>query len=395
MTAVITRSRVRNNPLSMLTIMLNTIERTYAYVLICALAVIGGCNSESPTALSERLTFVGRLERGAAVHVVVYRGSDTISGTSLSLSATPVDAVTIGGDGTVTLLRAGSLTVRAKLQDGKTVTSTVNVSVPPSIVFDLSVDGHRAIYRAALDGEDLARLSSVIGTNMHPTVAGELVVFTSFRSGQADLYSVLLTDSTERQITALAGNETEPALSPDGRRLAFIRDNSGAGRVWISSSDGSGPVRLTSITDPSPEAAPAWSNDGRLLFTSTEFGSADLGLASASVPPVVTFLDSANTRSAEVEGAWNASGTRVAFVSTRSGNPQLYVLEVASGIVKLIAGAGSNVAQPIWLTDGRIVFAAFKAGVRSLAWVDPQEEADVVHTIPLPNGNPQNPAAVR
>ncbi len=60
-----------------------------------------------------------------------------------------------------------------------------------------------------------------------------------------------------------AGQEVMPAWSPDGKRLAFIRQTSGTptADLWIANLDGSGLVRLLGSDGRSSES-PAWSPDG-------------------------------------------------------------------------------------------------------------------------------------
>src|SRR5437016_8244826 len=61
-----------------------------------------------------------------------------------------------------------------------------------------------------------------------------------------------------------------PAMSPDGRWVAFIRssiveaENRRQGELWIAAADGSAPPRR--ISDPAMNAStPRWSPDGTLL----------------------------------------------------------------------------------------------------------------------------------
>src|SRR5919204_6159189 len=70
-----------------------------------------------------------------------------------------------------------------------------------------------------------------------------------------------------------------PAMSPDGRMVAFIRttiveaDNRRQNELWIVPTDGGAPPRR--LSDPSVNAsAPRWSPDGRLLaFTARRRGA--------------------------------------------------------------------------------------------------------------------------
>ena len=66
-------------------------------------------------------------------------------------------------------------------------------------------------------------------------------------------------------LTTYSGSESEPALSPDGKQVAFVWDGVGRNNfdVYVRLVDGGDALRLT--TDPAEDHAPAWSPDGRQL----------------------------------------------------------------------------------------------------------------------------------
>ena len=69
---------------------------------------------------------------------------------------------------------------------------------------------------------------------------------------------------------ARRSQDTSPAFSQDGRRLAFIATSDGNPEIYVMNADGSGLVRLThSIAD---EASPHFAADGRVLFSSNRRG---------------------------------------------------------------------------------------------------------------------------
>jgi TolB protein len=329
------------------------------------------------------------------VLVVVRNGADSLSGSQLELTVNPVDGADVAADGTLTFKLAGPLNVSALLPGGTIVSGTIDVAIPPTIVFDLSVNGNRDIYSAALDGGDLMRLTTAGGDDVHPSVAAGMMVFSSFRDGEEDLYALPLAGGLERRLTTTPENESAPALSPDGGQLAYVSDSGGVGRIRIANSDATNTHRLTAVTSPSPEAAPSWSPDGRLVFTSTEGGGANLSVAAAAeIATMPTLLAAANSSAAEVDAAWSPDGTRIAFISDRTGLARLYLLDLTTSHLVPITSAGDDVAQPAWLPDGRIVYATFLGSTWRLHWVDPSAPG-TIHDIPLPAGDPQHPAPVR
>jgi Tol biopolymer transport system component len=69
-----------------------------------------------------------------------------------------------------------------------------------------------------------------------------------------------------------------PAYSPDGKRIAFSSDRSGAWEVWVCDRNGSNAVQLTSLRGEDNDRA-TWSPDGRtILYTQIDQSGADLML---------------------------------------------------------------------------------------------------------------------
>lgn len=56
-----------------------------------------------------------------------------------------------------------------------------------------------------------------------------------------------------------------PAVSPQGDVIAFVSNRDGNYDIYISTVDGAKNLRITNT--PAPESAPAWTRDGRLVFT--------------------------------------------------------------------------------------------------------------------------------
>jgi Tol biopolymer transport system component/DNA-binding winged helix-turn-helix (wHTH) protein len=68
--------------------------------------------------------------------------------------------------------------------------------------------------------------------------------------------------SAPAQFIASTRPEFTPVFSPDGKKIVFVSERSGAPEVWVCDSDGSNPVQLTSLARPTIWG-PQWSWDGQ------------------------------------------------------------------------------------------------------------------------------------
>jgi TolB protein len=71
-------------------------------------------------------------------------------------------------------------------------------------------------------------------------------------------------DGHERDVTDGRHQDQRPALSPDGRHVAFISDRLGRNGLWITRTDGLTPPRPLLVDR--PVYRPWWSVDGRQIF---------------------------------------------------------------------------------------------------------------------------------
>ena len=259
---------------------------------------------------------------------------------------------------------------------GKVTAFTFRVYVQaakmPVVLFDRVVGGNRDLYRVALDGSDLVRMTTHGAEDMNPTSGGGTVVFTSFRNGNAELYSMPLTGGAETRLTSTAAFETEPALNREGTRLAYSYDASGVSKVFVAAANASGATRAAPNSfgfAGAPEASPAWfPGADRLALVGTASGTADVFDLSA---PGATPSLLRGGESAEVTPAFSPDGKQLSYSSTAPGNAELFVLTLATGAVTRLTDRAGSDASGTWTPDGRIVYLAHTATGNELRWVNP------------------------
>src|SRR5204863_4862231 len=79
--------------------------------------------------------------------------------------------------------------------------------------------------------------------------------------------------ATDLTVTA---NDTAPAWSPDGTRIAFVSGSAGSNDVWVMDADGSHRVDLTADSA-AADGAPAWAPAGtQIAFQSDRSGDQEI-----------------------------------------------------------------------------------------------------------------------
>ena len=86
-----------------------------------------------------------------------------------------------------------------------------------------------------------------------------------------DIYTMPVTGGTATRITSGPGFDSQPRWSPDGKRIVFLSDRSGAENVWLMDPDGTKSKALTKGTN-NLYASPEWTPDGDYIVVSRTSG---------------------------------------------------------------------------------------------------------------------------
>ncbi len=172
----------------------------------------------------------------------------------------------------------------------------------PGLDYDpvISPDGHWLIYTAEFTGTphiyalDLQNPGGqpkllIDGDDMQDQVSfssdSKIIAFVSARDGNADIFTIPF-DPQHTQpmkkavnLTHHIGGEFRPAISPDGKKIAFTTDwdvpptgqpaqRAREGEIYVMDVDGKNIQRLTN--SPGWDGSPAWSADGKTIYFYSE-----------------------------------------------------------------------------------------------------------------------------
>jgi Tol biopolymer transport system component len=208
---------------------------------------------------------------------------------------------------------------------------------------------------ALLLGVALAALAALMLLRAGPQLPaglGGAIVFVSDRDGIPALYWRRLPRDRARRLTFGSEPASDPAVSPDGTRVAFAMN----GRVAVVAV-ATAEVRVLTLGVDWKDAQPAWLADGRRLVVSARRRSGEpAGLHLLDPAPDGSLARSPLTQpraGADTSPAPTPDGSAIVFVREE----RLMRVELADGRVRRLTGGFKRDRAPRFLPSGRIVCA--------------------------------------
>lgn len=178
-------------------------------------------------------------------------------------------------------------------------------------------------------------LSAVKGLNtmasFMPDMSG-VIMRISPSNGTTDIYKLSFDGTKKQQITNGPRNamNVEPAVSPDGKKMAFSSDRSGKAMIYIHDFATGKDTRLTFAGQ--YNSSPAWSPDGtKIAFAGYLDNHFDIYVMDANGKNLqkITSAKKKSGRAANNEDpSFSPDGRMILFRSDRSGEYQLYTATV-------------------------------------------------------------------
>jgi Tol biopolymer transport system component len=184
-----------------------------------------------------------------------------------------------------------------------------------------------------------------------PPALTNTIVFVSDRTGSPQLIVMHGNGDIIQLLATMPGPKTDPVISPDGRKIVFTVGDIDAGSaspLWIVNSDGTGLKQLT--FDGANDMRPTWSPDGaRIAFVSTRDGNAEIYVMNADGTGQTNIT---NDPTDDDTPSWSPDGTKILFTSSRnslgSGQSEIYTMTPAGASVTPVL-VGYN---PEWSPSG-------------------------------------------
>ena len=155
-----------------------------------------------------------------------------------------------------------------------------------------------------------AALVEAARVSVAPPAGAGTLRFQRRQGRTADLHALDVGTGAMHRLTTTPEHEFSPAMSPDGRRIAFARNVGGSEYdVYVMNADGNGVRRLTD--SPGPDEQPSWLPDGRLAFRSVRDGIGSIYVLDPAAPERGAERLLEETSSAD----WAPSGKAIVFAA--------------------------------------------------------------------------------
>ncbi len=240
-----------------------------------------------------------------------------------------------------------------------------------------AIDGK--VIKKLVSGERSSSFESLryLQTALSWSPDGKLITFAAKVGGEDAIY---LFDVEEkkvvRRLTFGLDGILSPSFSPDGNRLVFVGLDGGRSDLFLTDVEGQKLERLTQ--DRFADRDPAWSPDGRYVafttdrgprtnFRTLEFGDFKIATYDLETEQIRVLPGQSGKN---VNPQWSPDGTKIAFVSDRSGISNLFMVDVATAeafqLTNLLTGVSgiTESSPPItWSNNGkRLLFTCFEQG---------------------------------
>lgn len=203
------------------------------------------------------------------------------------------------------------------------------------IAFAVDTGGNLDIGVVGVDGTGLVRLTEDEAVDIEPVWSrnGQALFFVSSRTRGFDIFRLHVADGDVSPVVTAGGDQIQPAVSPDGSRLAYVspvRGRLGTGGIWTRRLDvPDAEPTLVHYEESEYRMRPQWTSDGTaFLYGTDEMGSNDIAIVPATGGnPVVVTSDPMG----EFSPAVAPDGGSFAFISNRGGPMTLYTAALGGG----------------------------------------------------------------
>jgi Tol biopolymer transport system component/tRNA A-37 threonylcarbamoyl transferase component Bud32 len=239
---------------------------------------------------------------------------------------------------------------------GQTVNFPAWTANDREIVYSTVNSARSLLYRIAVSGSGPSRPLGLGEGAMMPALSSDgrhLAYAHEFEDANIWRLDLAGKPAVPEQLIATTFREVFPQSSPDGKRIVFYSNSTGHDQIWLSNADGSNAAPLTSM-NAAITASPRWSPDGQqITFDSNADGLFQVYMvrADGGKPRQLT-----SGRFSNFAASWSRDGQWIYFASDRSGRLEVWKMPSQGGAPVQVTRNGGNAA--LESRDGKTLYYA-------------------------------------
>lgn len=232
----------------------------------------------------------------------------------------------------------------------------------PTLILSLGDNGYAHLFGFSPGKFPMTRLTNGLWDDVSPALSpdGQKLVFASNRNDYWDLYLLDLTTGQLARLTDTPQYEGNPSWSPDGQWVVYDTYVNNNLEISIQSTS-SGDVINLSNSPTSADSDPSWSPEGRkIAFVSNRSGEDEIWVADLDQPDPKRFTDiSQSPDGIEAHPVWSPDGTKLAWESARLNRPESIYVWDSNSPANPARRIGSG-GWPAWNDNGTQLAVRFQ-----------------------------------
>lgn len=191
-------------------------------------------------------------------------------------------------------------------------------------------------------------------------VATTKILFSKLRGNEKEIWMMDYDGANAERITFNGGINKFPEWSDDNRFFTYTSKPESSTQWTIKIQEVNGEASSISV-EGSYSSSPAFAPGGnRIAFSASTPDSRDADI-------FVSGTDGSGMRNLtsspgiDTSPTWSPTGTQIAFISDRSGTPQVWVMDADGSNLRRLVEEGGHCDSPDWSPDGRFILYSWQA----------------------------------